>query len=122
MACFCYNLYDLMNVTVQHINLVNYKIYCMNRIQFFYDDDLIALQLKINEWLSSFREITIIETNFTSLGVPSTKAGITNTEKYVFYILFSTQEWGNVLSEKNAKEVISNMEQAEGTINEEHSN
>ena len=94
----------------------------MNRIQFFYDDDLIALQLKINEWLSSNREIIIIETNLNSLGVPSTKAGITNTEKYVFYILFSTTEWGNVLSEKNAAEVISNLEQAGANMNEEHSN
>ena len=94
----------------------------MNRIQFFYDDDLIALQLKINECLSSNREITIVATNLNSLGVPSTKASITNTEKYVFYILFSTQEWGNVLSEKNAAEVISTLEQAGANMNEEHSN
>ena len=78
----------------------------MNRIQFFYDDDLIGLELKINEWLSSNKEKKIIETNLNSLGKPSTRAGITNTEKYIFYILYSTPEWENILLEKVEEESV----------------
>lgn len=89
----------------------------MNRIQFFYDDDLIALELKINEWLSSNKEKKIIETNLNSLGKPSTRAGIINTEKYVFYILYSTAEWENILNEKNAEEILPFAEQLETKIN-----
>src|ERR1700744_1481394 len=78
----------------------------MNRIQFFYDDDLIALQLKINEWLSSNKEIKLIETNLNSIGTPSKRAGITNTEKYVFYILYAVGEWENMLAEKSIQEML----------------
>ena len=95
----------------------------MNLIQFFYDDDLISLQLKINEWLSSNKEKKIIATNLNSLGIPSTKAGITNSEKYVFYILYSsTPEWENILTEKKAVEILPNIEQTEPEISTEHSN
>ncbi len=93
----------------------------MNLIQFFYDDDLISLQLKINEWLASNNEKKIITTNLNSLGIPSTRAGITNTEKYVFYILYSTPEWENILTEKQAEEILPNAEQKGQKNNAEHS-
>ena len=85
----------------------------MNRVQFFYDDDLIVLELKINEWLSSNKEKKIIETNLNTIGTPSTRAGITNTEKYVFYILYSTAEWENLIAEKSIEEMLpeANIEQ-----------
>ncbi len=79
----------------------------MNKIQFFYDDDLIALELKINEWLSLNKEIKILETNLSSLGKPSQRAGITNTEKHVFYILYTTANWENIILEKKAEEITS---------------
>ena len=82
----------------------------MNRVRFFYDDDLIALELKVNEWLSSNKEKKIIETNLNSLGTPGARSGILPTEKYVFYILYSTAEWENILMEKNAEEVLPAME------------
>jgi hypothetical protein len=78
----------------------------MNRIQFFYDDDLIALELKINEWLSSNKEKKIVETNLNSIGKPSARAGITNTEKYIFYILYTSPEWENIMLEHKAEENI----------------
>lgn len=76
----------------------------MTRIQFFYDDDIIALELKINEWLSDNKDKKLIETNLNSMGKPSTRAGITTTEKHIFYILYSTAEWENILLEKTAEE------------------
>ena len=78
----------------------------MNRIQFFYDDDLIALELKINEWLSSNKEKNIIGTNLNSLSIPNTMAGVTNTEKYVFYILYSNTEWESMITEKSIEEML----------------
>jgi len=78
----------------------------MNRIQFFYDDDLIALELKINEWLSSNKEKKIIATNLNSLGTPGTNTGETSTEKYVFYILYSTTEWESMITEKSIEEML----------------
>ncbi len=60
----------------------------MTKVQLFYDDDLIALELKINDWLSQHRDISILESNLSSLGKPSQRAGIVTTEKYVFYILY----------------------------------
>ena len=85
----------------------------MNRIQFFYDDDLIALELKINDWLSANKDIKIIETSLGCLGKPSLRAGITNTEKHVFYILYITANWENIIMEKKAEESISSVEQLE---------
>lgn len=61
----------------------------MNQVQFFYDDELITLQEKINMWLQENKDVTIIQTNLSSLGKPSPRAGIVNTEKHVFYILYS---------------------------------
>ena len=61
----------------------------MHKIHFFYDDDLIELELKINDWLERNRQVKIVESNLNSLGKPSGRAGIVNTEKYVFYILYS---------------------------------
>ena len=76
----------------------------MDRIQFFYDDDLIALELKINEWLSSNKEKKIISSNLQAFGTPSARAGITSGEKYVFYILYSMAEWETLLLEKTVEE------------------
>jgi hypothetical protein len=92
----------------------------MKRVQFFYDEDLVALELKINEWLSANKEKKIVETNLNSLGQP--RDGITNTEKYVFYILYSTAEWENILREKNAEEILSGTEQSEIRMNIEPAN
>lgn len=60
----------------------------MNKVQFFYNDDLIALERKINKWLAANKDITIIETNLSAIGKPSQRAGIVRTEKYVFYIRY----------------------------------
>jgi hypothetical protein len=73
----------------------------MNKVQFFYDDDLVAMERKINDWLALNKNIKIIDTNITSLGKPSQRAGITYTEKYVFYILYSAP---NTDSKKKLKE------------------
>ena len=85
----------------------------MNKIQFFYDDDLIALAAKINEWLYAHAEIKIIETNLTSLGKPSQRAGIVNTEKHVFYILYVTAQWETIVTEQKAEESIPSVQQLE---------
>lgn len=60
----------------------------MNQIQFFYDDELILLQEKINSWLSENKDIEIVATDLNSIGKPSTRAGIVRTEKYVFFIMY----------------------------------
>ena len=88
----------------------------MNRIQFFYDDDLIALQLKINEWLSQNKSITIIATNLSSIGKPSQRAGIVSTEKHVFYIVYSTNDWESLVMEQKTEEAIPEMENLEAKI------
>jgi len=82
----------------------------MNRVQFFYDDDLVALEVKINQWLSANKDLKIIETNINAIGAPSTRAGITNTEKYVFYILYSTPEWKNMVAEQSMEEMLPVLE------------
>lgn len=64
----------------------------MNRIQFFYDDELILLQDKINSWLKENEDIEILSTDLSSLGKPSARAGIVRTEKYVFFILYRKKE------------------------------
>ncbi len=64
----------------------------MNRVQFFYDDELILLQDKINSWLKENEYIEILSTDLSSLGKLSTRAGIVRTEKYVFFILYRTKE------------------------------
>jgi hypothetical protein len=69
----------------------NMNLWRMNRVQFFYDDELITLQEKINMWLIENRDAKIIATNLSSLGKPSPRAGIVNTEKHVFYILYNVQ-------------------------------
>ena len=84
----------------------------MKRIQFFYDDDLDALEVKINEWLSSNREKKIIETNLNSLATLSVSM---RAEKYIFYILYSTAEWENILMEKKAEELLPVDETITGT-------
>ena len=49
------------------------------------------MQEKINVWLQENKEVRIIETNLSSLGKPSTRAGSMGTEKYVFYILYEAR-------------------------------
>ena len=78
----------------------------MNKIHFIDSDDLVELELKINEWLSSNKEIKFISSNLVALGTPNTRAGNTNGEKYVFFIHYSTAEWENLLSEPSAEEII----------------
>ncbi len=68
----------------------------MNRVQFFYDDELILLQEKINSWLKEHDDIEILSTDLSSLGKPSARAGVVRTEKYVFFILYRTKD--NVIS------------------------
>lgn len=63
----------------------------MNQVKFFYDDELILLQEKINAWLSEHKNIEIISTDLNSLGKPSSRAGIVRTEKYVFFILYNVK-------------------------------
>ena len=62
----------------------------MNKIQFFYDEDLIALEQKINDWLAQNEHIHIEFSSMQSIGKPSQRAGLVYTEKHVFYILYST--------------------------------
>ena len=88
----------------------------MNKVQFFYDDDLVALEQKINEWLSLNKEIKIIETNLNSLGKPSQRAGILTTEKYVFYILYTAAAWETIAMEKKAEESMPASESLEAKI------
>lgn len=64
----------------------------MNQIQFFYDDELFLLQEKINKWLSENKHAEIISTDLNSLGKPSSRAGMVATEKYVFFILYRTDQ------------------------------
>ena len=75
----------------------------MNRIQFFYDQDIVALQQKINNWLSQNKDINIVSTNLQSLGKPSQRAGIISTEKYVFYILY-IQTSSSMLTEERTEQ------------------
>ena len=69
----------------------------MNRIQFFYDNDLVALQMKVNDWLSENRQVKIVETNLNSMGKPTERAGLITSEKHIFYILYSTMDSESVL-------------------------
>ena len=64
----------------------------MNRVQFFYDEELILLQEKINGWLKENDGIEILATDLSSLGKPSARAGVVRTEKYVFFILYRKKE------------------------------
>jgi|GEM_PF-1070783 len=66
----------------------------MNRIQMFYNDDLVALQLTINEWLTEHKEIEIVDANISSLGKPSQRAGVTSSERHIFYILYRLADTG----------------------------
>ena len=61
----------------------------MNKIQFFYDEDLIALEQKINDWLAQNEHIHIEFSSMQSIGKPSQRAGLVYTEKHVFYILYA---------------------------------
>ncbi len=80
----------------------------MNKVQFFYDNDLVALEQKINEWLSFHKEAKVIETNLNSFGKPSQRAGVMSTEKYVFYILYIPgQRRESTTMEKKAEEMAS---------------
>ena len=79
----------------------------MNKVQFFYNDDLIALERKINRWLAANKEINIIETNLSAIGKPSQRAGIVSTEKYVFYIRYHVIDKGAAIAEYHAEEEIS---------------
>ena len=101
---------------------MNCQIDCMNRIQFFYDNDLVALELKINKWLSANKEKRIIQTNLNSLGTPGIRAGVTNTEKYVFYILYSTIMKESMLTEKKAEEILPQTRQLEAKYGEDTPN
>ena len=89
----------------------------MNRIQFFYDEDIISLEMKVNEWLLTNKEIKIINSNLQTLGAPSSRAGITNGEKYVFFILYSVTAWETLLSEKATEEIIPTIEHLETKSN-----
>ena len=75
----------------------------MNRIQFFYSSDIVALQQKINDWLASNKDIFIEETNIASLGKPSQRAGIMSTEKYVFYIRYTSTANNSMTLERSAE-------------------
>lgn len=79
----------------------------MNQVQFFYDDELIILQEKINVWLQENKEARIIETNLTSLGKPGARAGTSGTEKYVFYILYNAHNTAEKQELKAAEQEIS---------------
>lgn len=95
-----------------------YQFVRMNQVQFFYDDELITLQEKINMWLQENKEVKIIATNLSSLGKPSPRAGIVNTEKYVFYILYSTHSMAAIQELKVAEQEISTtMIKDTGAIN-----
>jgi hypothetical protein len=85
----------------------------MNQVQFFYDEDIIGLQLKINEWLAENGDKKIITTNLTSFGKPDITAGIASTEQHVFYILYATPGWENMLTEKTVEEPLPEVERLE---------
>ncbi len=88
----------------------------MNKVQLFYDDDLISLEQKINEWLSFHTEIKIVQTNLTSFGKPSQRAGIVTTEKHVFYILYETQQKEHASEAKAEQELMSSLKQMESDL------
>lgn len=94
----------------------------MNKVQFFYDDDLIGLEQKINDWLSQNKDVKIMETNLNSLGKPSQRAGIVNTEKYVFYILYSTATRRGAATMEKEEEIITSVTQMEATVSGNLSN
>ncbi|MCW3124228.1 MAG: hypothetical protein JWQ38_3720 [Flavipsychrobacter sp.] len=79
----------------------------MNKVQFFYNDDLLALERKVNKWLAANKDINIIETNLTAIGKPSQRAGFVNTEKYVFYIRYQIIDKGIAISANKAEEIMS---------------
>jgi hypothetical protein len=90
----------------------------MNKVQFFYNDDLIALERKINRWLAADKDITIMETNLSAIGKPSQRAGIVSTEKYVFYIRYQVLDKGTAAVSYQAEEAISSSSSmAEGDVN-----
>ena len=74
----------------------------MNKIQFFYDQDIVALQEKISHWLMENKDINIIATNLSSIGKPSLRAGVMSTEKYVFYLLYTVISNNKMTIEEHA--------------------
>jgi len=86
----------------------------MNKVQFFYNDDLIALERKINRWLAVNKDITIMETNLSAIGKPSQRAGIVSTEKYVFYIRYHVVDKSTAsVSYRAEEEIISSSSMSE---------
>lgn len=75
----------------------------MNKIQIFYSEDLVELQMTVNAWLEEHKQVKILATNLNSVGKPSHRAGVYNTEKHIFYILYKLKE-DKLMAEHEATE------------------
>jgi len=62
----------------------------MKKIKLFSAQDITTLESDINQWLSTHKDVHIMESSITSLSAPSRPLGdVTTKGDYAFYLLYT---------------------------------